>query len=152
MELKVVRLVAGDVIAEVDDRARPRDLGQHERSAGRQLAEVVVPALRIGRRDPPHFEITQPRQRFEHLGVGRPNRKEAGGRGGEKDEQGKRGREPLAGTALRVLRTKGSRPLFPGDRQWQRFHGFRLLVFFGLVFPQIYRIGAAPARWARKAG
>ena len=57
VELEVMRLGAGDVVAEVDDAARSLDLGQHAGLARPDVPPVGVAARGVGGSDPVRLEV-----------------------------------------------------------------------------------------------
>ena len=59
VELQVMRLTAGDIVAEVDDAARSLDLGQHAGLAGPDVPPVGVAARGISGGDAMRLEVPQ---------------------------------------------------------------------------------------------
>ena len=71
VKLKMVRLVAGDVVAEVDDATRPRQVGQHPRLARLDRPAVVVAARGVGRGESVRLVVLDPGQVLQRRDSGR---------------------------------------------------------------------------------
>ena len=79
---QMMRLVAGDVVAEMGDAPRPLNIGEDEGLAGFEPAPIVVLPGGISRSDPVGLEVVQGGQivQGEILGLGKQT-------GAEKDGQ-----------------------------------------------------------------